>query len=71
MCIFVYLSRVIVYKMFFTRWLCTGLTNRRYKRFYDGEHGSICFSVKAHSKRGSCKKRGGGVGGKVSLVLVV
>ena len=33
---FVYLSCVIVYKMLFTRWLFTGLTNGR-KRFYDGE----------------------------------
>ena len=34
---FVYLSCVIVYKMLFTRWLFTGLTNGRCKRFYDGE----------------------------------
>ena len=34
---FVYLSCVIVYKMLFTRWLFTGLTNGRCKRLYDGE----------------------------------
>ena len=34
---FVYLSCVIVYKMLFTRWLFTELTNGRCKRFYDGE----------------------------------
>ena len=34
---FVYLSCVIVYKMLFTRWLFTGLTNGRCKCFYDGE----------------------------------
>ena len=32
---FVYLSCVIVYKMLFTRWLFTGLTNGRCKCFYD------------------------------------
>ena len=32
---FVYLSCVIVYKMLFTRWLFTGLTNGRCKRFYE------------------------------------
>ena len=34
---FVYLSCVIVYKTLFTRWLFTGLTNGRCKRFYDGK----------------------------------
>ena len=34
---FVYLSSVIVYKMLFTRWLFTGLTDGRCKRVYDGE----------------------------------
>ena len=35
---FVYLSCVIVYKMLFTRWLFTGLTNGRCKRFYEGNY---------------------------------
>ena len=34
---FVYLGCVIVYNTLLTRWLFTGLTNGRCKRFYDGE----------------------------------